>query len=152
STSGTIYHKLQQNLLEIGVFQPQKQPAYQRHTRCPANLSNQDIRFMNVNFAYSLSRPVFSIHHPSRQKHCHRRALGMQNYTILRLLFRFYNPSSGKIFIRDQDIAQMQIASLWHAIGVVPQDTPLFHTHVMHNVRYRNLDRPQERQMCMWRY
>ncbi|KAF9074007.1 P-loop containing nucleoside triphosphate hydrolase protein [Rhodocollybia butyracea] len=101
---------------------------------------------MNVNFAYSPSCPVFSIHHLSRQTHCHRRALGMRNYTILRLLFRFYDPSSGKIFIRYQDIAQMQIASLWHAIGVVPQDTPLFHMHVMHNVRYGNLDRRQERQ------
>ena len=38
----------------------------------------------------------------------------------------------------------MQIESLRRAIGVVPQDTPLFHADIMHNVRYGRLDASDE--------
>ena len=36
------------------------------------------------------------------------------------------------------------MTSLRRAIGVVPQDTPLFHADVMHNVRYGKLDATDE--------
>lgn len=38
----------------------------------------------------------------------------------------------------------MQLESLRKAIGVVPQDTPLFHSDVMHNIRYGRLDASDE--------
>jgi ATP-binding cassette subfamily B (MDR/TAP) protein 7 len=38
----------------------------------------------------------------------------------------------------------VQLASLRAAIGVVPQDTPLFHADIMHNVRYGRLDASDE--------
>lgn len=59
---------------------------------------------------------------------------------MFRLLYRFYDPSSGKIFIDDQDIHDSQLESIRRNIGVVPQDTPLFHADIMHNVRYGRLD------------
>jgi ABC transporter ATM len=51
---------------------------------------------------------------------------------------------SGRILIDDQDITQVTLESLRRNIGVVPQDTPLFHADVMHNVRYGKIDATDE--------
>lgn len=69
---------------------------------------------------------------------------GCGKSTIFRLLFRFYEPSSGSITIDGQDLRDVQLESLRKAIGVVPQDTPLFHSNVMHNIRYGRLDATDE--------
>lgn len=63
---------------------------------------------------------------------------------MFRLLFRFYEPSSGRIFVDGQDIRDLQINSLRSAIGVVPQDTPLFHSDVLQNIRYGRLSASDE--------
>lgn len=65
----------------------------------------------------------------------------------MRLLYRFYDPSAGRIFIDGQDVSELQLESVRKAIGVVPQDTPLFHSDVMHNVRYGRLDATDEEVM-----
>ena len=59
---------------------------------------------------------------------------------MFRLLYRFYRPSSGRILIDGQPIDDLTLESVRKAIGVVPQDTPLFHADVMHNVKYGRLD------------
>ena len=55
-------------------------------------------------------------------------------------MFRFYDPASGRIIIDDQDIHDLQLDSVRRAIGVVPQDTPMFHADIMHNIRYGRLN------------
>ena len=65
---------------------------------------------------------------------------GCGKSTVFRLLFRFWDFDSGRILIDGQDIKSIQLDSLRKAIGVVPQDTPLFHSNIMHNIRYGNLD------------
>lgn len=69
---------------------------------------------------------------------------GCGKSTIFRLLFRFYEPASGRILIDDQDIRDISINDLRMHIGIVPQDTPLFHNNIMHNIRYGNLDASDE--------
>jgi len=69
---------------------------------------------------------------------------GCGKSTVFRLLYRFYDASSGRVSIDGQDIQHVQIESLRRAIGVVPQDTPLFHADIMHNVRYGRLDASDE--------
>lgn len=69
---------------------------------------------------------------------------GCGKSTVFRLLYKFYSPSSGRILIDDQDIYSVQTASVRTAIGVVPQDTPLFHADIMHNIRYGRLDASDE--------
>ena len=69
---------------------------------------------------------------------------GCGKSTVFRLLYRFYEPSAGRILVDGQDISQVQLASLRTAVGVVPQDTPLFHADIMHNVRYGRLDATDE--------
>jgi ABC-type transport system involved in Fe-S cluster assembly fused permease/ATPase subunit len=41
--------------------------------------------------------------------------------TIIRLLFRFYDPQSGDILVNNQNIKEISLSSLRKAIGVIPQ-------------------------------
>ncbi|XP_054471826.1 ATP-binding cassette sub-family B member 6 [Anoplopoma fimbria] len=61
---------------------------------------------------------------------------GSGKSSILRLLFRFYEPQSGIIRIDGQDISKVRQASLRSHIGVVPQDTVLFNDTIGNNIRY----------------
>lgn len=60
--------------------------------------------------------------------------------TILRLLFRFYDPSSGHIYVDDQDISLVTQHSLRKNIGVVPQDTVLFNDSIYYNIQYGDVN------------
>ncbi|MDI1485047.1 MAG: Iron-sulfur clusters transporter atm1, mitochondrial, partial [Ramalina farinacea] len=69
---------------------------------------------------------------------------GCGKSTVLRLLFRFYDVESGRISIDGQNIGEVSLESLRKAIGVVPQDTPLFNSTVEHNIKYGNLNATAE--------
>src|SRR4029077_21158511 len=56
--------------------------------------------------------------------------------TIARLLFRFYDVDEGAIEIDGQDIRDITQDSLRRSIGVVPQDTVLFHDTIFYNIDY----------------
>jgi ABC-type transport system involved in Fe-S cluster assembly fused permease/ATPase subunit len=60
--------------------------------------------------------------------------------TILKLLLRFYDVTSGSISIDGQDLRDVSLASLRDIIGIVPQDPALFNQTVMENVRYSRLE------------
>ncbi len=111
------------------------------------SLKGGSIRFENVDFAYHPSRPIFrnlSFSVPAGKKVAIVGPSGCGKSTVFRLLYRFYEPSSGKIFIDDQEIDKVQLESLRKVIGVVPQDTPLFHADILHNIRYGKLDATDE--------
>ena len=61
---------------------------------------------------------------------------GAGKSTIARLLFRFYDPWSGRILIDGQDIAGVTQASLRGALGIVPQDSVLFNDTIGYNIAY----------------
>jgi ATP-binding cassette subfamily B protein len=61
---------------------------------------------------------------------------GAGKSTIARLLYRFYDPSAGRILIDGQDIAGVKQESLRAAIGIVPQDTVLFNDTIGYNIGY----------------
>ncbi|MEO6388160.1 MAG: ABC transporter ATP-binding protein/permease [Croceibacterium sp.] len=61
---------------------------------------------------------------------------GAGKSTIGRLLFRFYDPWSGRILIDGQDIRQVTQVSLRAQIGIVPQDSVLFNESVGYNIAY----------------
>ena len=63
-------------------------------------------------------------------------ATGAGKSTILRLLFRFYDPSSGSIRFDGQDLRTVTQKSLRQHIGVVPQDTVLFNDTIQYNIAY----------------
>ncbi len=61
---------------------------------------------------------------------------GAGKSTIARLLFRFYDPWSGRILIDGQDIRSVTQESLRAAIGIVPQDSVLFNDTIGYNIAY----------------
>src|SRR5690606_972672 len=69
---------------------------------------------------------------------------GAGKSTISRLLFRFYDATSGAIRIDGQDITEVTQESLRRAIGIVPQDTVLFNDTVLYNIRYGRPDATDE--------
>ncbi len=67
-------------------------------------------------------------------------ASGAGKSTLSRLLFRFYDVTSGRILVDGQDIRQVSQASLRKCIGIVPQDTVLFNDSLYHNIAYGRPD------------
>jgi ATP-binding cassette subfamily B protein len=65
---------------------------------------------------------------------------GAGKSTIVRLLLRLYDVSSGHILIDGQDIQKITQKSLHHDISLVPQDPILFHRSLMENIRYGRRD------------
>ncbi|OCF30343.1 hypothetical protein I316_08014 [Kwoniella heveanensis BCC8398] len=69
---------------------------------------------------------------------------GSGKSTILRLLYRFYDVTSGHIYIDGQDISQVTQRSLRHAIGIVPQDSVLWNDTIGANIAYGKPDATDE--------
>ena len=61
---------------------------------------------------------------------------GAGKSTIGRLLFRFYDATSGQVLVDGQDVRDVKQNSLRQAIGIVPQDTVLFNDSIGYNIRY----------------
>lgn len=55
------------------------------------------------------------------------------------MLYRFYEPKSGRILIGNHDIKEVDLESLRKAIAIVPQDSVLFHDTIRHNLHYGDL-------------
>ncbi|KAL0953186.1 hypothetical protein HGRIS_004441 [Hohenbuehelia grisea] len=147
---GTIYREMRQNLLDMEVLfklVEQNPPPKDISGAKPLALNGGNITFDRVSFAYHPARPIFrdlSFTIPAGKKVAIVGPSGCGKSTVFRLLFRFYDPSSGRILIDGQDISHLQLESVRRAVGVVPQDTPLFHADVLHNVRYGNLQATDE--------
>lgn len=97
------------------------------------------IRFEHVSFHYHAERPILqdvSFCIEPGQKVAVVGASGAGKSTLVKLLFRFYDASSGRIVIDGQDIRLVDQHSLRKAIGIVPQDTVLFNDSLFENVRY----------------
>jgi ATP-binding cassette subfamily B protein len=61
---------------------------------------------------------------------------GSGKSTLVRLLFRLYAPTRGKVTIDGQDLQRITRHSLRRAIGIVPQDTVLFNDTIAYNIGY----------------
>jgi len=103
------------------------------------NLSDAEIKFTDVSFAYDIKRPIIkniSFIIKSGQKVAVVGESGSGKSTLVKLLFRFYDCDSGKITIDGQNIRQVTQHSLRKNIGIVPQDTVLFNDTLFANVNY----------------
>lgn len=69
---------------------------------------------------------------------------GSGKTSIARLLFRFYDCTSGQVLVDGQDISKVQQKSLRRQIGVVPQDTVLFNESILFNLKYGKLGATME--------
>ena len=69
---------------------------------------------------------------------------GAGKSTIISLMLRFYDPQTGAIQIDGHDLRDVSQASLRKNIAIVTQDTFLFHTTILENIRYGRLDATDE--------
>ncbi len=69
---------------------------------------------------------------------------GAGKSTVLKLLFRFYDPQAGRITIDGQDIAKVTQYSLRQALGLVPQEVVLFNDTLRFNLSYAHPDASDE--------
>jgi len=97
------------------------------------------VTFDNVVFGYDRDREILhglSFEVPAGKHVAIVGPSGAGKSTIGRLLFRFYDPWSGRILIDGQDLAQVTQESLRRQIGIVPQDSVLFNDTLRYNIAY----------------
>jgi ATP-binding cassette, subfamily B, bacterial MsbA len=73
---------------------------------------------------------------------------GAGKSTILSLLLRFYEADSGAILLDGMDTRTISQSSLRNQIGIVTQDTFLFHDSILNNIRYGRLNATEEEVMA----
>lgn len=100
---------------------------------------NWSVDFKNVTFQYQPERVILknvSFHIPEGKTLALVGPSGSGKSTIARLLFRFYDVTSGAIQIGASDLREVKQKSLRQAIGIVPQDTVLFNDTIGYNIGY----------------
>jgi ATP-binding cassette subfamily B protein len=105
----------------------------------PLIVTDGEIAFEQVDFGYDPARQI--LHEVDfRAKAGTTLAVvggsGSGKSTLVRLLFRLYAPTRGKVTIDGQDIQRVTRHSLRRAIGIVPQDTVLFNETIAYNIGY----------------
>ncbi|ODQ65738.1 mitochondrial ABC transporter [Nadsonia fulvescens var. elongata DSM 6958] len=145
---GSVYRELRQSLTDMETLfnlQHLHVKIKDAPDAKPLKFKGGEIKFENVTFGYHPERPIlqnatFTI--PAGKKVAIVGPSGSGKSTILRLVFRFYDiqGTQGRILIDGQDIRSMTLESVRRAIGVVPQDTPLFNDSIRNNIRYGRLE------------
>lgn len=146
---GMVYREIKQGLIDIEtMFALLHEPA--EVVDClgakPLHVAKGEIKFDNVSFAYDSERPILkhvSFEVPAGKMVAIVGPSGAGKSTISRILFRFYDISSGLVLIDGQNIKNVTQASLRAALGMVPQDTVLFNDTIEYNIRYGRPDAPE---------
>jgi len=127
----------------------------------PLKLLNGNIEFKNISFKYEntdideqISKPKIEIKNnvlsninlkiQSGKMTSLVGHSGAGKSTILNLIPRFYDPSSGQIFIDEQPIQEVKLSTLRKNISLVSQDTTLFDDTIRNNILYANLNATEE--------
>ena len=139
---GWVYRTIRQGLIDMALmFRLMDTPVeVQDAPGAPELMIRQPtVEFDNVVFGYDRDRTILhglSFDVPAGRNIAIVGPSGAGKSTIARLLFRFYDPWSGRILIDGQDIAQVTQASLRDKIGIVPQDSVLFNDSIGYNIAY----------------
>jgi ATP-binding cassette subfamily B protein len=143
---GMVYREIKQAVIDIETMFSilSRKPEIEDSPNArPLTVANGAIRFDDVHFAYEPDRPILkglSFTVPAGHTVAIVGPSGAGKSTVSRLLYRFYEVSSGRIEIDGQDIRNVTQKSLRAAIGMVPQDTVLFNDTIRYNIRYGRWD------------
>jgi len=110
--------------------------------------NNAEIRFEKVSFDYDVRRTIIrdiSFTVANGKKVAIVGPTGAGKSTISRLLFKFYDPKAGGIYINNRNIKNISQGSLRQIIGVVPQDTVLFNDTIYYNIAYGNTEASKDK-------
>ncbi len=139
---GFVYREIKQSLTDMeAMFQLTDEQREITDAEGAPDLETRGgaIAFRDVRFGYGPDREILkglSFEVPEGRTVAIVGPSGAGKSTISRLLFRFYDVTSGSIEIDGQDIRSVTQASLRRAIGIVPQDTVLFNDTIFYNIAY----------------
>ena len=139
---GWVYRSIRQGLIDMeAMWDLLDTPAevVDKPGAPTLSVSRGAIRFDKLHFGYEPDREILKgldIEIPAGTSCAIVGPSGAGKSTIARLLYRFYDPSAGRILIDGQDIAAVSQKSLRAAIGIVPQDTVLFNDTIGYNIGY----------------
>ena len=117
-------------------------------------IDTPDIEFNHVGFSYNENRTILknvTFKVPAGKKFAVVGPSGAGKSTLARLIFRFYDCSSGQISISGQSIDSVTQHSLRKQIGIVPQDTVLFNDSIFYNIKYARPSATREEVMDVCR-
>ena len=139
---GMVYRTIRQGLIDMAeMFRLMETPVEVADAPgAPALvIKHPTLAFDNVVFGYEPDRTILqglSFQVPAGQQFAIVGPSGAGKSTIARLVFRFYDPWSGRILIDGQDIRTVTQASLRRVLGIVPQDSVLFNDTIGYNIAY----------------
>jgi ATP-binding cassette subfamily B protein len=139
---GWVYRTIRQGLIDMeAMFNVVDTPAEVTDAPGAPDLAVGDgrVRFEDVRFGYEPDREILKGIDFEARPGTMTAVVGPSGAgksTLSRLLFRFYEPTGGRITIDDQDIGKVTQASLRSAIGIVPQDSVLFNDSIGYNIGY----------------
>ena len=102
-----------------------------------------EVTIDNVSFHYATSLvgvDGIHLHVPAGNTLALVGATGSGKSTLIKLLLRFYDPESGRVFIDGQPITEISMSSLRQSIGLVSQDVYLFEGSIRDNIAYGKPD------------
>ena len=141
---GSVYREIRQALTDMEkMFEMLDAPADENPPNArPLKVRSGETEFRGVRFGYGRGEVLSgaSFHVPGGKKIAVVGPSGAGKSTVARLLFRFYNPQGGAIFIDGQNLAECDAASVRAAIGVVPQEPVLFNDTIRRNIAYAKPD------------
>jgi len=143
---GTSYRMIKSSLVDLeNMFSLLDEPleVEDKPHADELHVNRGTVQFDNVSFSYGRDVPVFddiSFEVPEGKLLAIVGPTGAGKSTISKLLFRFYDVTSGAIRLDGHDIRDVTQASLRQNIGVVPQDTVLFNDTIKYNIAYGNLE------------
>lgn len=147
---GWVYRTVRQGLIDMeAMWNLVDTPAEvtDRPNAAALHVSNGNVRFEDVHFGYDPEREILKgldLDIPAGTSCAIVGPSGAGKSTIARLLYRFYDPTSGRVLIDGEDISDVAQKSLRAAIGIVPQDTVLFNDTIGYNIGYGRDESSQE--------
>ena len=146
---GSVYREIRQALTDMeNMFSLLEVSTTSKDNLEDMPQSNDaNIRFDKVSFDYDVRRTIIkdiSFAVPNGKKVAIVGPTGAGKSTISRLLFKFYDPKGGGIYINDININKISQESLRQIIGVVPQDAVLFNDTIYYNIAYGNTKATKE--------
>ena len=139
---GMVYREVKQaitNIERLFGLLDERQDVRDRPDANTLVAGRPEVSFTDVHFGYDARREILhgvSFTIPPGGTLAVVGHSGSGKSTLSRLLYRFYEISSGSIAIDGQDLRTLTQDSVRAAIGIVPQDTVLFNDTIRYNIRY----------------